>query len=218
MPRVSARQRALVLLLAAFAGVLCLGLFCFNPDRSREVTELIDGTLGIDARQDHHHLPERVGSDSISVPDDGRDQLEDLSASFLQVYGSTGQSPQRDLTDVWQMIAGFRMILKDSMPSIADNASLVRALLGENSARIRLLAPGFPFLTEQKELVDRWGTPLFFHVVSGGNIAVRSAGLDRTFWTADDLKTGPEADPIPVQAGSYSQNPPSLQFLGLPEP
>jgi hypothetical protein len=35
--------------------------------------------------------------------------------------------------------------------------------------------------------VDRWQTPLFFHVSERSRIDLRSAGPDRQMWTEDDL-------------------------------
>ena len=39
------------------------------------------------------------------------------------------------------------------------------------------------------ELIDNWGTPFFFHQVSGTEMEIRSAGPDMKMWTADDLVT-----------------------------
>jgi hypothetical protein len=39
------------------------------------------------------------------------------------------------------------------------------------------------------ELVDPWGTPYFFHQLSGTDMEIRSAGPDKTMWTDDDLMT-----------------------------
>jgi hypothetical protein len=42
-------------------------------------------------------------------------------------------------------------------------------------------------LNARGQLVDRWGSPLFFHVRDVSRIDLRSAGPDREMWTADDL-------------------------------
>jgi len=39
----------------------------------------------------------------------------------------------------------------------------------------------------QGEMLDAWGTPLFFHQLSGHDMEIRSAGEDRQLWTVDDL-------------------------------
>ena len=37
------------------------------------------------------------------------------------------------------------------------------------------------------ELVDRWGTPYFFHSVSAEKMEIVSAGPDKELWTDDDV-------------------------------
>jgi len=37
------------------------------------------------------------------------------------------------------------------------------------------------------ELVDYWGTPFFFHQLSGTQMEIHSAGPDRQMWTGDDI-------------------------------
>jgi len=37
--------------------------------------------------------------------------------------------------------------------------------------------------------VDPWGTPYFFHQLSGKEMEIHSAGPDKMMWTADDLVT-----------------------------
>jgi hypothetical protein len=42
-------------------------------------------------------------------------------------------------------------------------------------------------VNEKKELCDNWGTPYFFHQLSASVMEIRSAGEDKTLWTADDI-------------------------------
>ena len=44
-------------------------------------------------------------------------------------------------------------------------------------------------VNENGEMVDAYGTPLFFHQLSGKEMEIRSAGEDRKMWTFDDLVT-----------------------------
>ena len=70
------------------------------------------------------------------------------------------------------------------------NHEIVRALAGGNAKRAAFLAPGHPAVNGEGELVDRWGTPFFFHQLSGTEMEVISAGPDREMWTGDDVKSG----------------------------
>ncbi|HLH53589.1 MAG TPA: hypothetical protein VKY92_08235 [Verrucomicrobiae bacterium] len=36
-------------------------------------------------------------------------------------------------------------------------------------------------------LIDPWGTPYFFHQLSGMEMEIHSAGPDKIMWTQDDL-------------------------------
>ncbi len=42
-------------------------------------------------------------------------------------------------------------------------------------------------VNDNGELVDRWGTPYFFHQISGADTEIRSAGPDKIMYTADDI-------------------------------
>jgi hypothetical protein len=60
------------------------------------------------------------------------------------------------------------------------------AVLGDNLKQTRIGPPENQHLNENGELVDRWGTPYFFHQLSKTRMEIRSAGPDRTMWTGDD--------------------------------
>ena len=70
---------------------------------------------------------------------------------------------------------------------VGTNAEIVRALMGENEARATYLPPEQRKLNGNGELIDRWGTPYFFHSESATETAVRSAGPDKILWTIDDI-------------------------------
>lgn len=69
---------------------------------------------------------------------------------------------------------------------IGSNAEITKALLGNNLKQVKFEIPPGSQINGEGELCDRWGTPYFFHQVSGEKMEVRSAGPDRTMWTADD--------------------------------
>ncbi|MCP5559339.1 MAG: hypothetical protein H7A55_16450 [Verrucomicrobiaceae bacterium] len=70
---------------------------------------------------------------------------------------------------------------------VGTNAEIVQALMGENAARATYLPPEQRKLNANGELIDRWGTPYFFHSDSATETEVRSAGPDKTLWTVDDI-------------------------------
>jgi hypothetical protein len=94
--------------------------------------------------------------------------------------------PGRDVTldNVQFALRDFRNAVGSN--PVGTNAEITRALLGDNPKQLRLPLPDGTGVNAAGELCDEWGTPLFFHQLSGADMEVRSAGPDRTMWTSDD--------------------------------
>ncbi len=76
---------------------------------------------------------------------------------------------------------------KDTGNPVGTNREITAALTGRNIWRLSFLPPDHPAINEQGELCDRWGTPLYFHQLSGTRMEVRSHGPDRIRFTEDDV-------------------------------
>jgi hypothetical protein len=72
---------------------------------------------------------------------------------------------------------------------VGTNPEITAALQGENPKHINFLKEDGNRVNSKGELVDTWGTPYFFHQVSGSEMEIRSAGPDRVMYTGDDLLT-----------------------------
>ena len=73
---------------------------------------------------------------------------------------------------------------------VGTNPEITSALNGGNPKQARFLNPDAGMRINAKgELIDPWGTPYFFHQLSGTDMEIRSAGPDKRMWTADDLVT-----------------------------
>lgn len=71
---------------------------------------------------------------------------------------------------------------------VGNNAEITAALNGDNPKGVKFLREDAGMrVNGQGELVDAWGTPFFFHQLSGTETEIRSAGPDRKMYTADDL-------------------------------
>lgn len=71
---------------------------------------------------------------------------------------------------------------------VGTNPEITAQLAGKNPRGINFInADAGMRVNEKGELVDSWGTPLFFHQLSGTDTEVRSAGPDKVMWTSDDL-------------------------------
>jgi hypothetical protein len=73
---------------------------------------------------------------------------------------------------------------------VGTNPEITAALTGKNPKQINFItAESGLRVNENGEMVDAYGTPFFFHQLSGQEMEIRSAGEDRKLWTFDDLVT-----------------------------
>jgi hypothetical protein len=73
---------------------------------------------------------------------------------------------------------------------VGTNPEITEALNGDNPKQARFIKEESGLRINGKgELVDYWGTPFFFHQLSGTEMEIHSAGPDKVMWTADDLVT-----------------------------
>jgi len=93
-------------------------------------------------------------------------------------------SVEEDLQTLDQLLYLYRQAFGGNPEG--GNEDLVDAFLGGNPGRAAFLPPDSPALVDGK-LVDRWGTPYWFHALSGSEMEIRSAGPDRELFTDDDL-------------------------------
>lgn len=70
---------------------------------------------------------------------------------------------------------------------IGENDEITASLLGRNPKHLAYLPAKGPHLNAAGQLIDRWGTPYFFHQLSGSETEIRSAGPDNEMNTPDDI-------------------------------
>ncbi len=116
-----------------------------------------------------------------------------LGETILRDYANTNFPPENDLTLMSHLMDNSLLLLKSAanrpLSANEDWADLFR---GRNAAREEFLPSKHIALNAEGKLIDRWGTPLFFHALGGGRYEIRSAGADRKLWTNDDLQRGYE--------------------------
>lgn len=101
-----------------------------------------------------------------------------------------------DLRVLRDLFFHYQLAVKDpSGNPRGTHEEIVRALRGRNRMGLAFLPERHPALNESGQLVDRWGTPYFFHALSGTRMEIRSAGPDRRMYTADDALLSPERRP-----------------------
>ena len=111
-----------------------------------------------------------------------------LGETILRDYASTNLPPENDLKLMSRLMDNSLLLLKSAANRpLSANEDWADLLRGKNGAGERFLSDDHGALNEQHQLVDRWGTPLFFHAVGNGRYDIRSAGPDKTLWTEDDI-------------------------------
>lgn len=116
-------------------------------------------------------------------------------AEILKNYASPSTRPEDDLQAMAHVFSNLRLLVKGDAPfRMGANEEFAAALMGRNAAKEVFLMGPHACLNAQGQLVDRWGSPLFFHVRDRDRIDIRSAGPDCEMWTADDLQRQHEGE------------------------
>ena len=111
---------------------------------------------------------------------------------LLEGYADPATPPIEDLRKLHRVLSGYFSVVKDaSRNPIGGNADLAAALRGENPNRTVFVHPGHAVFSPDGLLRDRWDTPIVVHPEGWRRIELRSAGPDKTPYTADDLILNP---------------------------
>ena len=130
-----------------------------------------------------------------------------LGETVLREYASSNLPPENDLTLMARLMENSLLLLKSAgNRPLSANADWADLLRGRNAAREEFLPARHHALNASGQLVDRWGTPLFFHALGGGRYEIRSAGADKRLWTDDDLHRNADG----TFRSGVELNPPSL--------
>ncbi|MBC8125968.1 MAG: hypothetical protein H8M99_02315 [Gloeobacteraceae cyanobacterium ES-bin-144] len=97
------------------------------------------------------------------TPQEDRNSLADIVSSYLQTVGQHQRQP------------------------LGTNEEITRALTDKQTLADSAIPSNHPAILSGR-LVDRWGSPWFFHQLSADFIEVRSAGPDRKLFSDDDVK------------------------------
>ena len=98
------------------------------------------------------------------------------------------QTPSAILESMRRVIRSYNTEFGEN--PVGNNAEITAALMGNNPRHLNFIQPDTGLhVNGNGELVDAWGTPFFFHQLSGQDMEIHSAGPDRIMWTSDDLVT-----------------------------
>jgi hypothetical protein len=95
-----------------------------------------------------------------------------------------------DLRQVNEIFIAYRGATRMEDP-VGENSEITAVLKGRNKLGYAFIPADSAAINPKGELCDRWGTPYFFHQLSGQRMEIRSAGPDHRLWTADDEVLSP---------------------------
>ena len=126
---------------------------------------------------------------------------------ILERYANPSQTPEADLKDMAHALENYALLVKGENPlPLGSNQEIATAFRGGNAMNLMFLNPDHQAFGLDGQLVDRWGSPLFFHVESRDQIDIRSAGPDKVMWNANDIQRHYDGSYLTGEA----LNPPSL--------
>jgi hypothetical protein len=109
----------------------------------------------------------------------------------IDELNAAGRTVHDDLALLNQVFLAWQTNFPAEGNPVGSNADITASLTGRNRLRYALVPPRHPAVNADGELVDRWGTPYFFHQLDGRRMEIRSAGPDRRLHTEDDALLTP---------------------------
>ena len=110
--------------------------------------------------------------------------IDPVNLAQANLLNDPNRTPQQDVQIVAEFVDLYRKALGSN--PIGQNEDITAALTGNFGQTGRVFPPNSPAIRDGK-LVDRWGTPYWFHPESGTKMEIRSAGPDKDLFTADDV-------------------------------
>ena len=137
------------------------------------------------ARQSKTKIPDsNIVPPSAQPPTATVDSERSHLADTLNSPSATITSDLRVLNEV---LGAFRTNFPRDGNPVGTNAEITAVLTGQNKLRLAVIPPDHPAISRTTgELLDRWGTPFFFHAESGTRMSITSAGPDKKLHTPDD--------------------------------
>ena len=125
--------------------------------------------------------------------------LDPMHQAMADELHAETTTPERDL----EIIRDFVSIYSRASGGnpVGDNADITAALTGtQYPGQKGHFFPRGHSAVRSGQLVDRWGSPYWFHPNSSSQMEIRSAGPDRQLFTGDDQVLNPSPSGLGVMA------------------
>lgn len=144
--------------------------------------------------------PEPVAAPPLSRPRDPDPRIKTVGdkihmndpINLTRSMHSPRTSPEDDVAALGNAVQYYQLIYKEN-PVGSVNEEIIAQLTGNNPKKIVIIPPDHPDINGRGQLVDRWGTPYFFHGLTSKQMDVWSAGPDQEFGSSDDVKLGADS-------------------------
>ncbi|MEM7147102.1 MAG: hypothetical protein AAF591_18425 [Verrucomicrobiota bacterium] len=137
-------------------------------------------------------VPGAVPDDRFTRLDDGR-SISNEGYAAARALHQPDTTVEDDLDQIEAVIALYTWAFQE-LPEGGENYEMMTALTGDNPHQMIFFPPDHGSFDSEGNLLDRWGTPYFFHKISDQELDVVSAGPDRRLWTVDDVGLGRTED------------------------
>ncbi len=134
-----------------------------------------------------HFTPTAENSRLVERTPQGLYILPDMAETARRLH-TPETTAEQDLEILQSLVAFYRTSNGGANPDGGLNQDIVSALRGQNANCLAVLPPDLGFFNAEGELLDRWGTPYWFHPISHTILEIRTAGPDKKLWSPDDIE------------------------------
>lgn len=124
-----------------------------------------------------------------NVPAPPPRQLDSGIQAIVDQLHLPDQPPSRDLELINSLLTEYGKAFAGN--PIGENSDVTAALIGGDDVPAGRFFPRQHSAIKNGQLVDRWGTPYWFHPNSATQMEIRSAGPDKQLFTNDDVVANP---------------------------
>jgi hypothetical protein len=136
----------------------------------------------------NYRVPPHHEDARVTRTNDGRIIFEQAINLARQLHSK--DIPAEEDIQILNAILGYYRMMNKSNPVAGENFEVINSLMGKNKHNVVVFPMNHPDIDTDGNLLDRWGTPYFFHAISATLLDIQSAGPDRHRGSSDDLKLG----------------------------
>lgn len=185
-----AKSTLLILLLVL---LIAGGFFCLRISSTERKSVSVTAVISSEAEAPAKQKNQAVGATSIISSQSVAVVSSNYPPAAAGGVFSSAPAPEPSIIAPEIVVQNVRRAVRQygdmfNGDPVGTNPEITSALSGNNPKKINFIdADAGMRVNEKGEMIDPWGTPYFFHQISGTEMEIHSAGPDRVLWTADDV-------------------------------